>query len=588
MKYPKISDNNFYEKISNIYKDYKIKKDNRTFDEICNPKKYKLQLPQKFLSEFINPKTPYLGVIVFHQIGSGKTCTAVRIAEKWKKYKRLVIVTPASLKSNFRNELRSLCADDSYLKNDERELLKTLHPSDEQFKQIIKKSDERIDEYYEIYSYNKFVELTLNEQLNLKNALLIVDEVQNMVSMGGSFYKTLYDAIHSAPKDLRIVLLSATPMFNSPNEFALTMNLLRLPKEIPTGSQFDKMFIKRKLKSDGTYKISVQNMDLFKSYIKGFVSYFRGSLPFVFPKTTIKYVECEMSDFQFKAYQKLLYNDEKYMSLTQKEKKKILKSQNVSDLPNNFYIGTRMISNIVFPNKKINEEGFKSLTTKRILEDLEIISCKFYEIMLKIEKCRGKLFVYSNFKEYGGIKSFARILEAFGYKNYIGNGEGKNRYAIWSGDESMKTKDDIRNIFNNKANLRGSKLKILILSPSAREGLSLYAIKQAHILDPYWNHSRIMQIIGRGVRYCSHKDLPENQRTIKVYIYIAVAPIKYRIVKKDEEPYETVDQFIRKLASKKDRIIKAFEKAIKESAVDCSLNKKANVYGDEEDIICDK
>ena len=102
--YPKISDDNFYDRINKIYKNFKIKQDNRSFDEICNPKKYKLQLPQQFLAEFINPNTPYLGTIVFHQIGSGKTCTAVRIAEKWKKYKRLVIVTPASLKSNFRNE----------------------------------------------------------------------------------------------------------------------------------------------------------------------------------------------------------------------------------------------------------------------------------------------------------------------------------------------------------------------------------------------------------------------------------------------------------------------------------------------------
>ena len=606
-KYPKITDNDFYNKINKIYNDFKIKQDNRSFDEICNPKKYKLQLPQQFLSEFINPNTPYLGVIVFHQIGSGKTCTAVRIAEKWKKYKRLVIVTPASLTSNFRNELRSMCADNNYLKQDERNILKTLHPSDQKFKEIIKKSDERINEYYEIYSYNKFVENINNKTLNLKNALLIIDEVQNMVSMEGSFYNTLYNAIHSAPKDLRIVLLSATPMFNSPNEFALTMNLLRLQNELPIGKEFDKTFIKSKIKSNGDYSLNVQNIDKFKSYLKGYISYFRGSLPFVFPTTTIKYVECEMSEFQFNAYKQLLIKEENLLNLTKSEKKKLLKSINVSDLPNNFYIGTRMISNIVFPNKKIGEDGYKSLTDNQIKKNLKYISCKFYTIMEKINKCKGKIFVYSNFKEYGGIKSFCKVLEGYGYSDYIINGEGKYRYAIWSGDESVKTKDNIRNVFNNVTNIKGKLLKILILSPSAREGLSLYGIRQAHILDPYWNHSRIMQIIGRGVRYCSHKDLPETQRTIKVYIYIAIAPIskksKYlqkksfshsnnkslsRLSDDSQTYFETVDQFIRKLASKKDKIIKIFEKAIKEVAVDCSLNKKANVYGDEKDIICDK
>ena len=52
--------------------------------EICFPKKYTLQLPQKFVAEFINPKTPYKGLLLFHKIGAGKTCGAINIAEKWK------------------------------------------------------------------------------------------------------------------------------------------------------------------------------------------------------------------------------------------------------------------------------------------------------------------------------------------------------------------------------------------------------------------------------------------------------------------------------------------------------------------------
>ncbi len=197
--YPEITDEDFYERINEIYKKFKVRKDNRDLDDICHPKEFKLQLPQQFLAEFINPKTPYMGVLVYHRIGAGKTCTAVRIAEKWKKYKRIVVVVPASLKGNFRNELRSLCANNNYLKDNERVLLSKLHPSDQKYKDIIAKTDERINEYYEIYSYNKFVDLIKEKKLNLKNTLLIVDEIQNMVSEGGSFYKELYDAIHIAP-----------------------------------------------------------------------------------------------------------------------------------------------------------------------------------------------------------------------------------------------------------------------------------------------------------------------------------------------------------------------------------------------------
>src|SRR5690606_22372405 len=130
---------------------------------------------------------------------------------------------------------------------------------------------------------------------------------------------------------------------------------------------------------------------------------------------------------------------------------------------------------------------------------------------------QGKVFVYSGFKEYGGIKSFTRVLEAYGYKNYAKHGEGLKRYAVWSGDENMKTKDEIKHIYNQKDNLYGKKLKILMLSPSAKEGLSLTAVRQVHILEPYWNQSRLDQIIGRASRYCSHKDLPEEERNVMVY-----------------------------------------------------------------------
>jgi len=579
--YPDIDDDEFYNKINNIYKAYKVRKSNKTLDEICYPREFKLQLPQKFLAEFINPKTPYRGILVYHRIGAGKTCAAIRIAEKWKKYKRIVVVLPASLKNNFRNELRSLCADEHYLTNKERKKLASLHPTDKEYMEIIHESDTRIDQYYEIYSYNKFVELVKNKELNLKNTLLIVDEVQNMISEEGSFYHALYNTIHNSPQDLRIVLLSATPMFDKPNEIALTMNLLRIPNEIPVGREFNKTFIKT-TNRNGIYHHSVKNIDIFKEHVKGYISFFRGAPPIAFPKMIVKYVNCEMSEFQYSAYRRVLQNEEK----TIKEKnilKKVMKDLNVSDLPNNFYIGTRMISNIVFPNRKINQTGFDSLTYKKIVNNLEDYSCKFKEIMDKIEKSHGKIFIYSAFKEFGGIKSFARVLDAYGYKDYTREGNGKKRYAIWSGDEQISLKEEIKAIYNMKDNLSGKRLKIILGSPSIKEGISLTAVRQVHVLEPYWNRSRLDQVIGRASRFCSHKDLPEEKRIVRVFIYVSVAP-KYG---KKKNVSETIDQFIEQLAIDKHKVIKTFEKAIKEVAIDCNLNKNANVYEGEEDIECD-
>ena len=461
-KYPQITDVDFYDKINTIFNEYKVKKENKTLEQICYPKKYKLQLPQQFLAEFINPKTPYMGVLVYHRIGSGKTCTSIRIAEKWKMHKRIIVVVPASLKNNYRNELRSLCAENNYLKETEREELSKLNPTDEQYKSIIKISNDRIDKHYEIYSYNKFTELICRHEINLKNALLIIDEVQNMVSEDGTFYNTLYNAIKKAPTDLRIVLLSATPMFDKPHELALTLNLLRLPKDLPTGREFEKKFIKITKKEDGEISYNIKNSNLFKKYLRGYISYFRGANPIAFPHMNIKYIRCEMSEFQYSAYLRVLKNED--INNNSDKSKNEIENLDVSDLPNNFYIGTRVVSNVVFPNKKINDSGYRSFTDTKILKDLEKYSCKFWEIINRINKSPGKVFVYSSFKEYGGLKSFIRVLEAFGYSDYTKTGIGKKRFAIWSGDESIAIKEQTRAFYNMKNNLRGTKIKILLFN----------------------------------------------------------------------------------------------------------------------------
>jgi len=572
MIYPSIKDDQFYDKINKIYKKYNIPKSNKTLKQICFPKEYELQLPQKFIADYINPKTPYKGLLVYHRIGAGKTCAAIQIGEQWKEHRKIIFVLPASLKGNFRNELRSLCAENAYLTEKERAKLKKLHPLDDEYKNIIKQSDTRINKYYKIYSYNKFIEHLEYKEINFNNCLLIIDEIQNMVSEDGKYYNILYDALQKAPTNMRTVLLSATPMFDKPSEIALTLNLLRLTNEIPVGKEFDKKFITEYTQNDKTY-FKVKNIDVFKEYVKGYISYFRGAPPIAFPKMTIRYVECEMSEFQYNIYKSVLRNEEIHM---EQMRHKVNVSSSMKSLPNNFYIGTRFVSNVVFPNKQIGESGLKSFKGKHILKDLEKYSTKFFKILERIKSCGGKVFVYSSFKEFGGIRSFIRVLDEFGYKNYAEDGEGRNRYAVWSGDENTEMKDEIKAVYNQPKNNTGKYIKILLGSPSIKEGISLTAVRQVHLMDPYWNKSRIDQVIGRASRFCSHKDLEEHQRKVKVYIYIATHP----------DINQTVDQYISFVANRKNKLISEFEKAIKEAAVDCTLFKKGNVFENEDNIKC--
>lgn len=576
MSYPKIKDKNFNEDVTHKFKQYKIPPKKKTFTEICFPDKYELQQPQKFAAAYINPKTPYKGVLIFHKIGSGKTMTAINICEQWKNHKKILVVVPASLIGNFRDELRSQGTGENYLTNNERNKLKKLHPTDKEYIEIIEKSNERIDKYYNIYSYNKFVELIKDKKLNLKNTLLVIDEIQNMVSLKGTYYNVLYNTIMKAPEDLRIVLLSATPMFDSPQEFALTMNLLRIPNQYEIGSEFTKMYLNKTKKRDGTVIYTAKNLDDFKMRIKGYVSYFSGAPSYTFPNSKLKYVQCVMEDFQYRCYVTAVKADEDMVKKSERESYvKSFYEGELDDLPSTFFLGTRLISNVAFPNKKINNDGLKSFSGKHLtLSNLSKYSIKFYKIFSKIRSSPGPVFVYSNFLEYGGLKAFAKVLEANGYQNYVDAGEGKKRFAFITSEQSKQTKEIIKHVYNQKSNIDGSKLKVLLLSSAAKEGLSLKNVRQVHILEPYWNKNRLEQIIGRALRYCAHAQLPKDERFVKVNIYIAAHP----------NEKQTVDQYIYKLAERKQTLIKEFENAVYSIAVDCELNKFANG----KDIVCDE
>lgn len=565
IKYPNINSNSFNKEITNILKPYKIKKEKKSLKDICFPNKFKLQNPQQSMAQYIHPNTPYKSVLLFHKIGSGKTCSAISIAEQWKGIRKIIFVAPASLLGNFRKELRSQCPGDEYITQVERKLLEKLHPASPEYLEIIEKTDKRINKFYEILSYNKFVEKIEKKKISFINKLLIIDEIQNLISETGSWYKIVYNAIQNAPSDLRIVLLSGTPIFDKPAEIALTVNLLRPKDELLIGTKFNETFINITQDKKGEFKYEAMNLDILKSLVKGYISYYRGAPPVAYPEKRLKYVKCEMSDFQYKSY------------LTVSSKEGPFRSGDILKMSNNFFIGSRTLSNIAFPNKGTGDNGFDSLKGDLMeIENLENYSIKFAKIMKKIKKCSGTVFIYSNFKEYGGIKTFCKILDYHGYKNYIHNGDGKKRYAIWSGDEKNEIKDQIRSVFNNKNNKDGSKIKIVLGSPAIKEGVSLLRVKQVHVIEPYWNMSRLEQVVGRAFRFCSHKDVPREERFVEVYIYIATY--------QDEM---TIDKYILDLAKRKEKLMRQFELAMKESAVDCNINYNGNVDRNDK-YICQK
>jgi SNF2 family DNA or RNA helicase len=224
-------------------------------------------------------------------------------------------------------------------------------------------------------------------------------------------------------------------------------------------------------------------------------------------------------------------------------------------------IGSRIISNIAYPNKGIKDEGFESFKGVALGKDLQQFSTKFYEIMKRIDTSPGPVFVYSNFLTHGGLLPFIQVLKHRGYTDVLKKQGGKLHYAVWSGSETSRNREMIRNLYNSDANMKGRVIKVIIGSPAMKEGISLFNTRQIHILEPYWNMSRLWQIIGRGIRFCSHKNLPARDRKVNVYMYLATTGRKE----------ESIDEYIWRMAQEKEKLTQKFMQVVKDVAIDREL-----------------
>ena len=166
---------------------------------------------QKFIRDFMQNDSPNNGILLYHGTGSGKTCTSIGVAENLKTERNIVVMLPASLKTNYITNGILYCGDPEY--QDNPELYK---------------------EKYSFVSYNANNTITQIRRLgSLDNKVIIIDEVHNLISkmnsglmgvskQGLEIYNMLMNAQNS-----KIIAMSGTPIINSPFEIAILFNILR-------------------------------------------------------------------------------------------------------------------------------------------------------------------------------------------------------------------------------------------------------------------------------------------------------------------------------------------------------------------------
>ena len=230
----------------------------------------------------------------------------------------------------------------------------------------------------------------------------------------------------------------------------------------------------------------------------------------------------------------------------------------------------------------------------------------------------GLHLLYSQFRTIEGIGVFKLILEHHGYAHFklkkTPSGDYdvdirdqdklKPKFVLYTGTETTEEKEIIRKVFNGawddipsgikkyitdvigaENNNMGEVIKLIMITASGAEGISLKNVRFVHILEPYWHPIRMQQVIGRARRICSHNALPEDKQTVSVFLYLMTfsdtnldkASTELKLHDKgklDKSKNVTSDELLYEISTIKENINSKILHAIKESSIDCSLHNK--------------
>jgi len=732
--YPEINDPKFNIKIAKHKEFNETKYDGTIYDieehakKLCNSD-FELTPHQLFVKNFLSLQTPYNSLLLYHGLGTGKTCSSIGIAEEMRAYMRqvgitqpILIIASPNVQENYRLQLfdeRKLKLEAGLWKLNTcigESLLQEINPTNligVPKDRVISEINGIINKYYRFMGYvelrnyiqraiqlptsSRFSSSELKElkikkiQKHFDNRLIIIDEVHNIhiseQNKEEGKTATLLMNIARYTNSMRLLLLSATPMYNSHKEIVWLTNLINMVDKHSTIRESD-IFDKEGNFKEKNEKNLESGRELLTRKLTGYVSYVRGENPYTFPyriypdifspenalstllKTdnyptmqmngreiegtleNIPVFLTEIGEYQAKGYDFIIrHMRNKSNNLVTKfgEEREMPSFENMESFGYTYLLKPLEALDIVFPNRDLdggtvsiesdefedqkNDEIVNQFIGKKGLSNTmkytvqkspypnvydyeyrpEILadpnhgrifhpdkigkySNKIAKICDCIKKAKGIVLVYSQYIE-GSIIPLALALEEMGLTrfsstNYIkplfkthpteqvdattmktrsqfqqdneSGGFSAAKYVMITGNKaySPNNLEDIKYV-TNPNNKNGEKVKVVIISKAGSEGLDFKCIRQIHILDPWYNMSRIEQIIGRGVRNFSHCMLEDfKERNVEIYLHSTIP-------RNDEEP---ADLYIYRYAEKKAKLIGNVTRVLKEISVDCLLN----------------
>jgi len=222
--------------------------------KLCDNTEFELDPHQMFVRNFMSFQTPYNGLLLYHGLGVGKTCSAISICEEMRTYlqqmgitKRIIIVASPAVQENFKLQLfdeRKLrkvnglwnikaCTGNKFIKEINPMNMRGLNR-----KKIIRQIKRLIKQSYIFKGYGEFanyIEKIMNKNIPSGSSEEVANRIKKK-NLRKEFSSRMLVIASSdnlgklveATVNLKLLLLSATPMFDSYSEIIWILNLLLL------------------------------------------------------------------------------------------------------------------------------------------------------------------------------------------------------------------------------------------------------------------------------------------------------------------------------------------------------------------------
>lgn len=465
-----------------------------------------LQEHQQRIADRISTEDPRL--LVYHGLGSGKSLSSLAAAEAAKEQngEDYGVVVPASLRGNFDKEIKK------FTRNSNPEIM-------------------------------SYTGLALGKKFQTPPKTLIMDEAHRLRNPGSA---SSAGAAEAAAQAKRLLLLTGSPITNSPTDLANLLSMLHNKSITP--EEFEKRYIDYKTVRPGLLgwlrgakpgvKPVVKNEKELRNLLRGKVDYQPSKTPDGV-NVNEEVVRVPLSAEQQKI-QKAIRTKIPPGFLWKLDQEFPLSKDELAKL-NSFLTGLRQVSLSTQPFRA-DKDPAKAFTQSAKLQT----AFKNLQQTLAEDK-RKKAIIYSNFID-SGLAPYAAGLE-----------KAKIPHAFFHGGVSPKARQAAVDAYNQ------GKLRALLIGPAGAEGLSTKGTSLIQLLDPHWHESRSQQARGRGLRFDSHVGLPEELKNVKVQRYLSASQDPSFLGKlMGYQRERTGDEVLEHLTADKERLNEIFRQILKE------------------------